>query len=238
MKRTTIRGGFGALRRARERAGREAAILDAAERVIGRRGFHEAGMTEIAREAEYAIGTLYTLFSSKEALYERLLVTRAEELSAALRAGLAGSPAAIRGRRRGPRERLEAGLDAKIDFFARHLDFVRIYTSTSIVTTAGWGLPPAVVKLREGNIRAVARIFEEARAAGALRSKAEPLDLAIAFHAVVQAFLVRAARAKTFPAEAVRESVRATFLDAVFAPRPAAGPAPRGRPARDGRRAS
>ena len=34
-------------------------VLESAERVFARKGFHEATMQEIAKEAEYATGTLY-----------------------------------------------------------------------------------------------------------------------------------------------------------------------------------
>ncbi len=215
MKRTSVRKSFGATRRARERSRQEAAILEAAEREIGRRGFHGAGMTEIAREAEYAVGTLYNLFGSKEGLYERLLVVRAEEIARATRAALRGPGE--------PRERLEAVLAAKLDFFARHIEFVRIYASTSILATGTWGLPAGVVRLRERSIRAVARVFEEARAAGLLRAEAGAHELAIAFYAVTQAFVMRAIRGPgAFDPERVRASVARVFLDPVFgrAPEP------------------
>jgi AcrR family transcriptional regulator len=57
------------------------AILDAAERVFGARGFARAKMTEIAERAGLAAGTLYNYFDSKEAIFRALLEERGEELS-------------------------------------------------------------------------------------------------------------------------------------------------------------
>jgi AcrR family transcriptional regulator len=56
------------------------AILDAAERVIGAEGFARARMTEIAREAGLAAGTLYNYFPSKQAIFRGVLDDRCDQL--------------------------------------------------------------------------------------------------------------------------------------------------------------
>ncbi len=56
-------------RRKREQQRRRNQIIDAAEAVIQRQGFHQATMDEIAEEAELSKGTLYLYFSQKAALY-------------------------------------------------------------------------------------------------------------------------------------------------------------------------
>jgi AcrR family transcriptional regulator len=214
--RIVVRERAGAARRARVRSRREATTLAAAERVIGRRGFHDAGMTDIAREARCAIGTLYAFFESKEALYERLLVTRAEELAATVRAALAGAGDA--------RERLEAVFRARLEFFRAHRAFVRIYaTMVPVASGAAWGLPPRVVKLREAITRAVAEVVAEAERAGELRTDASALDIALAFQAITQSFLIDAVRGRSaFPEARVTDAVRAVFFDPIFGPRRAA----------------
>lgn len=45
------------------------AILDAAERVFVRSGYHESKMADVAREAGVSVGTLYNHFDSKEAVF-------------------------------------------------------------------------------------------------------------------------------------------------------------------------
>jgi AcrR family transcriptional regulator len=56
-------------RREREKQRREEEILDAAERVFFRKGFENASMDEIAREAQFTKPTLYQYFRDKENLY-------------------------------------------------------------------------------------------------------------------------------------------------------------------------
>ncbi len=58
-----------AVRRQRERLAHRDAILLAAERVFAGQGYDAATVEQIAREAEYATGTLYNFFENKAALF-------------------------------------------------------------------------------------------------------------------------------------------------------------------------
>ncbi|PRP91053.1 Fatty acid metabolism regulator protein [Enhygromyxa salina] len=59
--------------REESRAAYREAILEAAMRLFGQTGFHEAKMSEIATEAGVATGTLYNYFSSKEEIFQSIL---------------------------------------------------------------------------------------------------------------------------------------------------------------------
>ena len=74
---------FGPFRRTRKRLTREekkaetrAALLDAAGRTFGRRGFYAASVEEVAEEAGYSKGAVYSNFESKEDLFMTLLEER------------------------------------------------------------------------------------------------------------------------------------------------------------------
>lgn len=180
----TKTSGFGVERRAREMAERERVILCAAERLIGDHGFHGAGMCEIAREAEYAIGTLYGLFPSKEVLFERLVESRAQELATAIHAALAGTGTV--------RERLAHAWRAKLAFFVRHLHFLRIYAAASPMASTVWGAPAGAARIRRDTLRAVADTIAEGQRLGELDPGASALDLAVAFQNLSTSFLIEA----------------------------------------------
>jgi AcrR family transcriptional regulator len=61
-------------------------ILEAAERVFGKRGFAAAKMTEIAKEAGLAAGTLYNYFESKEEIFQALIEHQSIDLFERLKA--------------------------------------------------------------------------------------------------------------------------------------------------------
>lgn len=66
-------------RRERERQRHRDEILDAAERLLLQRGVEGTTMEDIARESEFAVGSLYKHFRSKDELVEALVLKHAEE---------------------------------------------------------------------------------------------------------------------------------------------------------------
>ncbi|ADD68259.1 transcriptional regulator, TetR family [Denitrovibrio acetiphilus DSM 12809] len=54
-------------------------ILTAALELFSEKGYHSVSMQEVAAKAEFAIGTLYKFFKSKEELYKCLIMTKAHE---------------------------------------------------------------------------------------------------------------------------------------------------------------
>jgi len=69
-------------------------ILSAAERVFARRGFFAARVSEIAKDAGVADGTIYLYFKSKDELLISLFEARMKQVNAALRAAVAAAPPA------------------------------------------------------------------------------------------------------------------------------------------------
>src|SRR5690349_3057323 len=67
-------------------------ILDAAERIFARHGFFHARVSEIAKEAGVADGTIYLYFKSKDDLLISLFESRMKQVNADLRDAIAGKP--------------------------------------------------------------------------------------------------------------------------------------------------
>jgi AcrR family transcriptional regulator len=95
------------------------AILDAAEKVFGRRGFADAKISEIAKETGLAVGTLYNYFSSKETIFTALLEDRGETMAAEIER-LAKAPG-------DPIVRIWNLVRAKCEFLESHVDMLEIF---------------------------------------------------------------------------------------------------------------
>src|SRR5437868_1277393 len=67
-------------------------ILAAAERIFARHGFFAARVSEIAKEAGVADGTIYLYFKSKDDLLISLFESRMKQVNADLRAAIADRP--------------------------------------------------------------------------------------------------------------------------------------------------
>ena len=100
---------------------RRDALLAAAIRVFGERGFEGATMARIAAEADVAKGTTYLYYRSKQSIYD-----------AALSRGFAGLDSRTRevlDRAPNFREAISAFMTARAEYFFEHRDFFRMYVS-------------------------------------------------------------------------------------------------------------
>jgi AcrR family transcriptional regulator len=94
-------------------------VLDAAENVFSRKGFHDATIKEIAEVAEFSVGAVYSFFENKDDLFLSVIERRGGELVPAMRALLddGGSPA----------DQLHRLADLQVGFFRQHPNFSRLY---------------------------------------------------------------------------------------------------------------
>ena len=60
-------------RRERKNLHQRAEILQTALRLFSEKGYHNVSMHDIAKEAEFGMGTLYKYFNNKEELYKTLI---------------------------------------------------------------------------------------------------------------------------------------------------------------------
>jgi AcrR family transcriptional regulator len=102
-----------------------AQLLDAAEEVFGRKGFHEATLKEVAELAEFSVGSVYSFFDSKDELFQQIFVRRGEQFMPRLHEILDADAE--------PVEQLHALIDFEIGFFREHPQFGRLYLRYSSV---------------------------------------------------------------------------------------------------------
>src|SRR5262245_33812485 len=108
-------------RRARERHQRSADVLETARRLFIRRGYGGTPMADIAGGSGFAVGTLYELFPSKEAMLRRLLEDRIERLLERLREAAA--------RAADPRQQIEQMVRTHLGFFQEDPVLLRLTLS-------------------------------------------------------------------------------------------------------------
>src|ERR671913_1127102 len=65
-------------------------LLDAAEEVFGRKGFHETTLKEVAELAEFSVGSVYSFFQNKDDLFLNVFIRRGAELVPAMEDAVAG----------------------------------------------------------------------------------------------------------------------------------------------------
>lgn len=100
-------------------------ILDAAAEEFGERGFHEAGIARIAQRAGVAIGSFYTYFDSKEAVFRALVADMSRQVREAVVPVILAAPDRLSGER--------AGIAAFIAFVRQHKALYRIIDESAFV---------------------------------------------------------------------------------------------------------
>jgi AcrR family transcriptional regulator len=105
-------------RRERERQMRRMEILGAARRVFAERGYEHATLEEIAGGAEFAKGSLYNYFSSKDELFREVVYSSIDDVEQLAASALAAGGHA--------REVLTRYATSVIEYYKEHDDLLRI----------------------------------------------------------------------------------------------------------------
>lgn len=100
------------------------ALFAAAARVVGRKGYENASIAEITRLAGVANGTFYNYFTTRQELFDELLLVVGEQLLAHIRAGVAPDAAGL--------GREQQRIAAYFDFFQRNPGFLRILSEAEV----------------------------------------------------------------------------------------------------------
>ncbi|AUX70644.1 TetR family transcriptional regulator [Porphyrobacter sp. HT-58-2] len=100
-------------------------LLDAAAEEFGEKGFHEASVSSITRRAGVALGSFYTYFESKDALFRALVGDMSEKVRTSARSALSDGMGAL--------EIERAALAAFLRFAAEHKEIYRIIDEAEFV---------------------------------------------------------------------------------------------------------
>ena len=106
------------------------AILDAAGAEFGERGFQGASISRITARAGVALGSFYTYFDSKEAVFQALVTDMSGRVAAAVRPHVEAAPDGLAGE--------GAGLAAFLDFVRAHKEIYRIIDEAEFVDGDGY----------------------------------------------------------------------------------------------------
>jgi TetR/AcrR family fatty acid metabolism transcriptional regulator len=139
-------------------------ILDAAVRVFARKGFHATRVSEVAKAAGVADGTIYLYFDSKDHLLVSLFEHRIERLLAYLETELPRAPSAS--------HRLQRIIELQLGLLEGERDLAEVVTvifrqSNSLMKE--YGAPKF-----NAYLDAIARVIAEGQESGELREDVTP----------------------------------------------------------------
>lgn len=133
-------------------------ILDAAAIEFGERGFHESSIVSITARAGVALGSFYTYFDSKDAVFRALVRDMSAQVRATVGPIILDAPDRLSGER--------AGLSAFLRFVRQHKELYRIIDEAEFVD------PQSYRQHYEDTVAGYVASLSEA----ASRGEIEPID--------------------------------------------------------------
>jgi TetR/AcrR family transcriptional regulator len=156
-------------------------LLDAAEEVFGRKGFHEATLKEVADLAEFSVGSVYSFFASKDDLFRQIFVRRGEEIMTEIRRVLGA------GRERPAVDQLHDLVDFEVGWFRTHARFARLYLRYSSAAMLASDRDAVIADNDDEAMALQAALFDRGRRAGVLRG-GDPAVLSRLFTGLISAY--------------------------------------------------
>lgn len=159
-----------------------AQLLDAAEEVFGRKGFHQATLREVAELAEFSVGSVYSFFENKDDLFRQIFVRRGEEF-------MPGMRAVVRSDDGTPVEQLHRLVDYEVGFFRDHPRFGRLYLrySSATMMSADREVDAVMAANYDESMRLQADLFARGQQAGQFRP-GDPEVLARLFTGLIASY--------------------------------------------------
>ena len=170
-------------RREREKVAQRQDMLAAALELFSNKGYGNVSMQEIAEKSEFAMGTLYKFFRSKEDLYRALLLELFNKFHDALTKAIEEPDEEI--------DKLRSFVKVKGDLFRANVPMIRLYFAETQGARANVlaGFDSEIRKRFDEFMRTVAKIFERGMRRKRFLRIADPYYLAVALTSFSDAFL-------------------------------------------------
>jgi len=154
-------------------------ILQTALKLFSEKTYSNVSMQDIAKEAEFGMGTLYKFFNSKEDLYKALIVLMAEKWHHTVLQALE--------QERDPVRAIEKCITIHRELFFDNLPFVRLFYSSAYIHL-GPVSERDLHKFRDEYLNKLASIFERGIKAKVFRD-GDPHHMALALYGIILTFL-------------------------------------------------
>jgi TetR/AcrR family transcriptional regulator len=167
-------------RREREKEERRKYILEKAQSLFAEKGYLKTSMAEIAEASEFAVGSLYSFFDSKEEILATIFEYHIERI-------LDEEKKILNAPDMSAREKIEASLESLVKLYIGNMDFFRIYVAEA--PGVEWGVRTEVGEyIHNGTVRylnLLSEIFRQGIGEGIVDPNLDPEYLALLLRSFV-----------------------------------------------------
>jgi len=147
-------------------------ILEVALDLFSEKGLYAVTMVDIAKESEFAVGTIYKFFKNKEDIYKALVIEKVSEFHTLLKDTLAIKGTEI--------EKISLWVEEKYRIFNENKQFMKLYLTEAmgVDSNVKVGLKTEIKKMYEGMLNCLEQAFRQAIQKGII-IKEDPHILAL-----------------------------------------------------------
>lgn len=170
-------------RREREKILHRREILEAALELFSQKGFHDVSIKEIAERAEFAVGTIYKFFKSKQHLYKSLILETTMQFHTTLLKVLDAENGNYL-------EHIEQFIKTKMGLLGKNISIIRLYLAEihCLSPALKVGLDAELAQMQSEYRTQLARFLQNAMEQGYIR-KHNPMNLAMALDGLIKGFV-------------------------------------------------
>ncbi|MFA5411620.1 MAG: TetR/AcrR family transcriptional regulator [Candidatus Omnitrophota bacterium] len=161
---------------------RKTDILKAAERIFALKGYDKARIQDIAKEAQYAAGTVYLYFKDKRALYFSLFEGKMKDFLSLIKKEIVSANDAS--------EKLEIFLKKELEFFKENRAFFQIFISENKASRLAidYKISNSRVSIEYSNL--TRSLIKMAQQQGIVRSDLDPNQIAGILHSISTSIII------------------------------------------------
>jgi AcrR family transcriptional regulator len=172
-------------RRDREKEERRKSILEKAQALFAKKGYIGTSMAEIAESSEFAVGSLYSFFKSKDEILATIFEYHIEHLIARI-TEIRNDP------KLNAKEKIDSSLDALVRIYVDNQEFFRIYVAEA--EGIEWGVRTEVGEYiyheTQKFLNVLTEIFKDAIKEGFVDSSLDPEYLALLLRTFIHSTVI------------------------------------------------
>ena len=130
-------------------------ILEVALDLFSKKGLYAVTMVDIAKESEFAVGTMYKFFKNKEDIYKALVIEKVSEFHILLNNALATKGTGI--------EKINLWVKEKFSIFNTNKKFMGLYLAEAmgVDSNVKVGLKTEIKKLYDDMLNSLEQVFKQ-----------------------------------------------------------------------------
>lgn len=140
-------------------------ILEVALDLFAEKGLYAVTMVDVAKEAEFSVGTIYKFFKNKEDIYKALIIEKASEFHTILNNAIAQKGTEL--------EKISLWVQEKFKIFNENKQFMKLYLAEAmgVDSNVKVGLKTEMKKMHEDMLNSLEQVFKQSIQKGIIKNE-------------------------------------------------------------------